>query len=74
MGFDLCVLWQIVSSINLKMTRMLAFEKRYLWRDSSTAISMPWFALSLLRIFHFFAFLNGQTPCQRPLCFGLMTG
>ena len=30
MGFDICVLWQAVSLINLKMKRMLAFEKRYL--------------------------------------------
>ena len=29
MGFDLCVLWQVVSLINLKMKRMLAFEKGY---------------------------------------------
>ena len=29
MGFDLCVLWQAVSLINLKMKRLLAFEKRY---------------------------------------------
>ena len=33
MGFDLCVLWQVVSLINLKMKRMLAFEKGYLRRN-----------------------------------------
>ena len=76
MGFDLCVLWQAVSLINLKMKRMLAFEKRYLRRNSTSVIStsyMPWFALSLTFFFHFFAFLNGQTLCRRPFCFGLMT-
>ena len=36
MGFDLCVLWQAVSLINLKMKRMLAFEKRYLRSVIST--------------------------------------
>ena len=39
MGFDLCVLWQAVSLINLKMKRMLAFEKRYLRRNSTSVIS-----------------------------------
>ena len=39
MGFDLCVLWQAVSLINLKMKRMLAFEKRYLRRNSTPVIS-----------------------------------
>ena len=39
MGFDLCVLWQVVSLINLKMKRMLAFEKRYLRRNSTSVIS-----------------------------------
>ena len=48
MGFDLCVLWQAVSLINLKMKRMLAFEKRYLGH-----LYMPWFALSLTFFFPF---------------------
>ena len=39
MGFDLCVLWQAVSLINLKMKRMLAFEKRYLRCNSTSVIS-----------------------------------
>ena len=39
MEFDLCVLWQAVSLINLKIKRMLAFEKRYLRRNSTSAIS-----------------------------------
>ena len=39
MGFDLCVVWQAVSLINLKMKRMLAFEKRYLRRNSRSVIS-----------------------------------
>ena len=39
MGFDLCVLWQVVSLINLKMKRMLAFDKRYLRRNSTSVIS-----------------------------------
>ena len=73
MGFDLCVLWQAVSLINLKMKRMLAFDKRYLRRNSASVISTPWFALSLTFFPHFFAFLNGQTLCRRPFCFGLMT-
>ena len=39
MGFDLCVLWQAVSLINLKMKRMLAFAKQYLRRNSTSVIS-----------------------------------
>ena len=39
MGFDLCVLWQAVFLINLKMKRMLAFEKRYLRCNSTSVIS-----------------------------------
>ena len=39
MGFDLYVLWQAVSLINLKMKRMLAFEKRYLRLNSTSVIS-----------------------------------
>ena len=39
MGFDLCVLWQAVSLINLKMKRLLAFEKRYLRCNSTSVIS-----------------------------------
>ena len=39
MGFDLCVLWQVVSLINLKMKRMLAIEKRYLRRNTSVISS-----------------------------------
>ena len=50
MGFDLCVLWQVVSLINLKMKSMLAFDKRYL-RRSSLPVYMPWFALSLTFVF-----------------------
>ena len=73
MGFDLCVLWQAVSLINLKMKRMLAFEKRYPQRNSTSVISTCHGLLFLSRFFHFFAFLNGQTLCQRPFCFGLMT-
>ena len=74
MGFDLCVLWQVVSLINLKMKRMLAFEKRYLRRNSTSVISTCHGLLFLSRFFlHFFAFLNGQTLCLRPFCFGLMT-
>ena len=72
MGFDLCVLWQAVSLINLKMKRMLAFEKRYLRRNSTSVISACHGLLFHL-FFHFFAFLNGQTLCRRPFCFGLMT-
>ena len=48
MGFDLCVLWQVVSLINLKMKRMLTFEERYLRHNSTSRhLYMPWFALSL---------------------------
>ena len=40
MGFDLCVLWQAVSLINLKkMKRMLAFKKRYRRRNSTSVWS-----------------------------------
>ena len=49
MGFDLCVLWQAVSLINLKMKRMLAFAKQYLRRNSTC--QLPWFALSLTFFF-----------------------
>ena len=74
MGFDLCVLWQAVSLINLKMKRMLAFEKRYLRRNSTSVISTCHGLLFLSHFFSlFFAFLNGQTLCRRPFCFGLMT-
>ena len=73
MGFDLFVLWQVVSLINLKMKRMLAFEKRYLWRNSTSVISTCHGLLFLSLCFHFVAFLNGQTLCWRPFCFGLMT-
>ena len=54
MGFALCVLWQAVSLINLKMKRMLAFAKQYLRRNSTSVIStcqLPWFALSLTFFF-----------------------
>ena len=73
MGFDLCVLWQVVSLINLKMKGMLAFEKRYLRRNSTSVISTSHGLLFLSHFFHLFAFLNGQTLCRRPFCFGLMT-
>ena len=73
MGFDLCVLWQAVSLINFKMKRMLAFEKRYLRRNSTSVISTCHGLLFLSRFSHFFAFLNGQTLCRWPFCFGLMT-
>ena len=74
MGFDLCVLWQAVSLINLKIKRMLAFEKRYLRRNSTSVISTCHGLLFLSRsLIHFFAFLNGQTLCRQPFCFGLMT-
>ena len=80
MGFDLCVLWQAVSLINLKMKRVLAFEKRYLRRNSTSVIStchgqnlMVWSFSHVFFFFHFFAFLDGQTLCRRPFCFGLMT-
>ena len=53
MGFDLCVLWQVVSLINLKMKRMLAFEKRYLWRNSTSVISTCHGLLFLSRLFSF---------------------
>ena len=39
MGFDVYVLWQAVSLINLKMKRMLAFENRYFRRNSTSVIS-----------------------------------
>ena len=52
MGFDLCVLWQVVSLINLKMKRMLAFEKRYLPAQFHVGhLYMQWFALSLTFVF-----------------------
>ena len=61
MGFDLCVLWQVVSLINLKMKSMLAFDKRYLRRNSTWVISRGdrgW-------LMHFLVFLrylvNGMT-------------
>ena len=50
-GIDLCVLWRIVSLINLKMKRMLAFEKRYLRRNSSSVISSCHGLLFLSRFF-----------------------
>ena len=53
MGFDLCVLWQVVSLINLKMKRMLAFEKRYLRRNSMSVISTCHGLLFLSRLFSF---------------------
>ena len=53
MGFDLCVLWQVVSFINLKMKRMLAFEKRYLRRNSTSVISTCHGLLFLSRLFSF---------------------
>ena len=53
MGFDLCVLWQVVSLINLKMKRMLAFEKRYPRRNSSSFISTCHGLLFLSRLFSF---------------------
>ena len=76
MGFDLCVLWRVVSLINLKMTSMLAFDKRYLRRNSTSVISTCLHAMvcSFSHVcFHFVAFLNGQTLCWPPFCFGLMT-
>ena len=76
MGFDLCVLWQVVSLINLKMICMLAFDKRYLRRNSTSVISTCLHAMVCIFshvCFHFFAFLNGQTLCWPPFCFGLMT-
>ena len=51
MAFDLCVLWQAVSLTNLKMKRMLAFEKRYLRRNSTSVISTCHGLLFLLRFF-----------------------
>ena len=53
MEFDLCVLWQVVSLINLKMKRMLAFEKRYLRRNSTSVISTCHGLLFLSRLFSF---------------------
>ena len=53
MGFDLCVLWQVVSLINLKMKRMLAFEKWYLLRNSTSVISTCHGLLFLSRLFSF---------------------
>ena len=54
MGFDLCVLWQVVSLINLKMKRMLAFEKQYLRRNSTSVISTCHGLLFLSRLFSIF--------------------
>ena len=51
MGFDLYVLWQAVSLINLKMKRMLAFEKRYLRLNSTSVISTCHGLLFLSRFF-----------------------
>ena len=51
MGFDLCVLWQAVSLINLKMKRLLAFEKRYLRRNFTSVISTCHGLLFLSRLF-----------------------
>ena len=51
MGFDLCVLWQVVSLINLKMKRMLAFKKGYLRRNSTSVISTCHGLLFLSRFF-----------------------
>ena len=56
MGFDLFVLWQVVSLINLKMKRMLAFEKRYLRRNSTSVISTCHGLLFLSRLFSFLCF------------------
>ena len=53
MGFDLCVLWQVFSLINLKMKRMLAFEKRYPQRNSTSVISTCHGLLFLSRFFPF---------------------
>ena len=53
MGFDLCALWQAVSLINLKMKRMLAFEKLYLRRNSTSVISTRHGLLFLSRFFSF---------------------
>ena len=51
MGFDLCVVWQAVSLINLKMKMMLAFEKRYLRRNTTSVISTCHGLLSLSQFF-----------------------
>ena len=53
MGLDLCVLSQVVSLINLKMKRMLAFEKRYLQRNSTSVITSCHGLLFLSRFFPF---------------------
>ena len=54
MGFDLCVLWQVVSLINLKMKSMLAFDKRYLRRNCTSVISTCLHAMVCLsRLFSF---------------------
>ena len=45
MGFDLCVFWQAVSLINLKMKRMVTFEKPVQFHVGH--LYMPWFALFL---------------------------
>ena len=53
MGFDLCVLWQVVSLINIKMKSMLAFDKRYLRRNSTSVTSKCHGLLFLSRLFSF---------------------
>ena len=55
MGFDLCVLWQAVSLINLKMKRRLAFEKRYLRRNSGNSTSVISTSHGLLFLSRFFS-------------------
>ena len=73
MGFDLCVLWQAVSLINLKMKRMLAFEKRYLWRNSTSVISTSHGLLFLSRFFPFLCLPEWTNTMSASFCFGLMT-
>ena len=73
MGFDLCLLWQVVSLINLKMKRMLAFEKRYLQRNSTSVISTCHGLLFLSRLFSFLCLPEWTNASWRPFCFGLMT-
>ena len=60
MGFDLCVLWQVVSLINLKMKWMLALEKGYLRRNSTSVISHA-MVFSFSHVFFPFLFLPGWT-------------
>ena len=57
MGFDLCVLWQVVSLINLKMKSMLAFDKRYLRRNSTSVISTWLHAMVCFFLSRLFSFL-----------------